>query len=234
MHWNDSQRCRVRSLSPPYPTWERCWLWFRAVRSPGATARTSKTTKNSFISPATSAASLNQVSLPRALPRRKKGTAAQCTWKSDRANSCPSAKFAGTTCESSSSSLTTEVRMDRTAEYDFYILSPQWGKLKDTHPDPQFCAYCTRDRNLHMHHMRYPANIWDTKHEDCCWLCERCHDCFHRGLIAGRAQGYVLDGTSKGFTLAVIKVQYARESYVPAAKIFEGLTVEQVVQRLSR
>lgn len=117
------------------------------------------------------------------------------------------------------------------AEYNCYIASPQWAALKESHPDPKECVACgsVYKKLLHLHHMRYPANIWETEHSDCCWLCIGCHECFHRGIVAGRKQGHALAGTSKDFTKAVIRVERAQESYQPAGETLRGLSGEGLI-----
>ena len=117
-------------------------------------------------------------------------------------------------------------------EYAQYLESPEWQALKDTHPDPKQCIFCETWLRPHLHHMRYPANIWDTRHEDCCWLCEPHHEMFHRGLEAGRRKGYALtcawDGALKDFTKAVIRAQEKSERDSNGFEVLRGMTGEQL------
>ncbi len=128
--------------------------------------------------------------------------------------------------------------MSLLSEYELYMASPEWEQLRMTHPDPPQCIACDSTRELQMHHMRYPENIWETEHWQCCWLCVRCHECFHRGLIAGRKQGYELkcasDSALKDFTRAVIRAQRRSEECRPAFADLTNLSPQKLAAWFTR
>ena len=64
--------------------------------------------------------------------------------------------------------------------YREYVKSPVWAQLKDTMPGEKECVGCGSTVRLHLHHMYYPQDVFDTRHKHCCWLCKRCHRILHR------------------------------------------------------
>lgn len=73
----------------------------------------------------------------------------------------------------------------RKSEYTAYINSPQWAKLKRKMPGERRCLACLSPDFLHLHHMYYPEDIWNTRHCHCCWLCRDCHEIFHGRFRGG-------------------------------------------------
>ena len=68
---------------------------------------------------------------------------------------------------------------DRKQMYQEYLTSEAWVKLKESMPGPHECLACNAVEGLHLHHIYYPENVWETKHCHCCWLCASCHSMFH-------------------------------------------------------
>jgi hypothetical protein len=54
--------------------------------------------------------------------------------------------------------------------------------------------------------MIYPADIWQTKSEHCCWLCDRCHELLHRAPAK-----YIAMATTEQITRMVIEAQKNEE-----------------------
>lgn len=104
------------------------------------------------------------------------------------------------------------------AEYDAYIRSEAWGELKQSHPDRRACVACERPDDLQLHHMRYPANIWDTRASDCCWLCEACHEMFHRACT-GERKKYQAWATTSDRTVMLIRAQREEEGMTIAGTL---------------
>lgn len=92
------------------------------------------------------------------------------------------------------------------ADYLEYMQSEQWAQLKETHADPRECVACYATKALHLHHMHYPENIWDTQPGHCCWLCIRCHEMFHRAVM-GERKKYQAWATDKNRTVMLINAQ---------------------------
>lgn len=69
-----------------------------------------------------------------------------------------------------------------------------------------FCAACRTNRRLHLHHMIYPPDIWQTTPDQCCWLCDRCHETFHRAPAK-----YIAMARTEGITAMVVRAQRDEE-----------------------
>lgn len=95
-------------------------------------------------------------------------------------------------------------------EYEAYINSEAWDELKLKHPSRRECVACDTRHNLRMHHMRYPENIWDTIPADCCWLCEGCHEAFHRACVGERSK-YKAWAVSPGRVAMIVRAQRQEE-----------------------
>lgn len=93
-------------------------------------------------------------------------------------------------------------------EHQRYIESEEWAAVKASMRGhrPYACVGCGRDKFLHLHHMIYPPDIWQTRREHCCWLCDRCHEVFHRAPAK-----YIALATTEGWTRLVIKAQREEE-----------------------
>jgi len=100
--------------------------------------------------------------------------------------------------------------------YEEYMRSDDWEHLKRTHPSKRECVACETQRNLQMHHMRYPADIWETRHSDCCWLCEGCHEAFHRACTCEREK-YQAWAIYVDRTGMIIRAQRQEEECQPVA-----------------
>jgi len=115
-----------------------------------------------------------------------------------------------------------------TAEYQEYLRSEQWQTLKSNHPSPRECVACQTKHNLRLHHMVYPKDIWRTKPHHCCWLCEGCHDCFHRACI-GEREKYKPWAIYPERVAMIVRAQRREEDLKPAGEIlmsmFERLKV---------
>lgn len=99
------------------------------------------------------------------------------------------------------------IDLSRRAEYERYLHSPAWEDIKYAKRDRYWCVGCGRDRYLQLHHMIYPADIWDTKSRHCCWLCERCHETLHRAPAK-----YIAIAVTEGYTKMVIQAQRDEEA----------------------
>lgn len=108
-------------------------------------------------------------------------------------------------------------------EYTAYICSEEWKGLKSRHPDPRKCVACETTYNLHLHHMVYPKDIWKTQPHHCCWLCEGCHDCFHRACVGERAK-YLAWATDSWKVAMIVKAQRKEEGDMqPAGEILKTM-----------
>jgi hypothetical protein len=92
--------------------------------------------------------------------------------------------------------------------YEAYLQSEIWMELKAvmTRRRPYECVACGRDRALQLHHMRYPADIWKTEPEHCCWLCDRCHEMLHRAPAK-----YIAIAVTESLTARVVQAQRDEE-----------------------
>ena len=75
-------------------------------------------------------------------------------------------------------------KTDFSASHAKYIKSPEWEHLKATKVIfcPPKCVACEETAKLDLHHMRYPADLFDTALSDVCWLCRRHHKAFHKSI----------------------------------------------------
>ena len=73
---------------------------------------------------------------------------------------------------------------ERKLVYREYLSSTKWAEIKKTMPGPRICVACDTSKELDLHHMYYPADIYTTRHCHCCWLCRNCHEAFHRRIPA--------------------------------------------------
>lgn len=92
------------------------------------------------------------------------------------------------------------------AEYEEYLNSEDWAQVKHEKHLRRICVGCGRNRGLELHHMIYPADIWQTKSEHCCWLCDRCHELLHRAPAK-----YIAMATTEQITRMVIEAQKNEE-----------------------
>lgn len=105
------------------------------------------------------------------------------------------------------------------AAYDAYMSSEEWEELKRTHPERRGgCVACRYAHNLRLHHMFYPKDIRDTKHEHCCWLCDGCHAAFHRA-VTGERKKYQPWATDINRTVMLIQAQRREEEYLSMGEI---------------
>lgn len=94
----------------------------------------------------------------------------------------------------------------RNPEYEQYLESGEWMDVKKAMSRRFFCVGCATKRALQLHHMIYPADIWQTRPEHCCWLCDRCHETLHRAPAK-----YIAIARTEGWTAMVIKAQREEE-----------------------
>ena len=112
-------------------------------------------------------------------------------------------------------------------EYEAYMCSEEWKGLKSRHPDPRKCVACETTYNLHLHHMIYPKDIWKTQPHHCCWLCEGCHDCFHRACVGERAK-YLAWATDAGRVRMIVRAQRKEEGdFQSAADVLATMRIHQ-------
>ena len=91
-------------------------------------------------------------------------------------------------------------------EYERYLESDEWNTVKQRKQGPRKCVGCDGRRGLQLHHMVYPKDIWQTRPEHCCWLCDRCHGVLHRAPAK-----YIAIATTDGWTRMVIHAQQKEE-----------------------
>lgn len=106
-------------------------------------------------------------------------------------------------------------------EYEAYMQSEAWEAVKESHPDAPICIACDSSRRIHLHHMHYPESIWDTRPSDCCWLCERCHELFHRAVL-GERKKYQEWAVTKNRTRLLIEAQRNEE----------GMSIKDALERI--
>jgi len=99
-------------------------------------------------------------------------------------------------------------------EYDAYICSDDWKTLHSMHPSPRECVACNVTYNLRLHHMIYPKDIWKAQWYHCCWLCEGCHDCFHRACTGERLK-YKAWATDAWKVAMIVRAQRKEEDMEP-------------------
>ena len=95
-------------------------------------------------------------------------------------------------------------------QYQEYLKSEEWQVVgtEKARSGPFKCVGCdsVRLRFLQLHHMIYPADIWATEPKHCCWLCDRCHETFHRAPAK-----YIAMATTEQITRMVIEAQKNEE-----------------------
>ena len=92
------------------------------------------------------------------------------------------------------------------ARYAKYLQSEAWAKVKAAMPGNRACVACQGREALELHHMVYPKNVWKTKTAHCCWLCDRCHETFHRAPAK-----YIAMARTEYITAMVIRAQLNEE-----------------------
>ena len=69
--------------------------------------------------------------------------------------------------------------------YQEKLMDPRWQKkrLEIFSRDKWKCTKCGRDDlELHVHHLRYDGEPWQTKDENFKTLCHQCHAIIHSGV----------------------------------------------------
>lgn len=67
--------------------------------------------------------------------------------------------------------------------YQEKLLDPRWQKkrLKILNRDDWACQACgDKEETLHVHHITYSKNPWESKNINLITLCKSCHDIWHK------------------------------------------------------
>jgi len=95
---------------------------------------------------------------------------------------------------------------------DVYLQSPEWKAIKQSKAQrtSKRCAICASDREIHLHHLLYRADLADTQPSDLRWLCRECHETTHTLLKAGKIRPRKPDSHHSIFACTKAAVKKAR------------------------
>lgn len=106
--------------------------------------------------------------------------------------------------EPSDSEGTAGANMATTKEYDDYINSKKWRRIRaealDVHG--HFCSRCLSTKQLHVHHKKY-TNFGDEQIEDLQVLCKDCHMKLHRIIKSRQKRSQTKSHTAAQTTIWV-------------------------------